>query len=449
MPTPVGRTAATASGGSSFTWTRSCAVGNTLVMFVQHSTSGVTNTAVTDTAGNTWTKLQSTNDLSATSQRNIDLWICVPTTAITSITITSSAASAWVVSAEDFAGALTVQDSGKYFGTGHTLPAVNTIAGGIVAMCIGYSATTAGTQQLVAASPLVYEGLANLSFTQQESFVIGTGATTTGSYTPSITTNPTIGAVYVAFGPVVGPNQPPTITGPGVVNVTGTTASLTFQGSDTDGTISSFACVHQSNTANTVVTPTIGPGVVTNPGTANASVTFPISGLTANAKYLFGSTATDNAGAVSATTVATVCVTRDAPDIRSVTVVGFTVVGGGTALECIQAGIAQAAAGQPVTRYLESASPPGGASVTVTFQPATPSSLAKAFAFPVRAKDTTSTETATVTLKMNDSTTIATRGPFTLTTTAAACGGTTTTGTGSESAAITDHSKLSIVVVTN
>ena len=251
------------------------------------------------------------------------------------------------------------------------------------------------------------------------------------------------------FGPAVVANTPPTISGPGTVNTTASTASLTFQASDTGGTIASFALVNQSNTANSTITPTIGTPTLTGIGTANATATFPVSGLTANAKYFFGATATDNSGAMSNTSVATVNVTKDIPDIRSVAVVGFTVVGGGAPLDAIIAGNAQAAAGQTVTRYLESTAPPGGASVTVTFQPVTPSGLAKAFAMPIRAKDTTSTETATATLKMNDTTTIATRGPFTLTTTATSVGGTTTTGSGSETAAITDHSKLSIVVVTN
>lgn len=255
------------------------------------------------------------------------------------------------------------------------------------------------------------------------------------------------------YGPyVAATNVPPSVTGPSTTSITGTTASITFAATDSTGTVSSFACSYQSNTlpsGATAVTPTVGTPTTSGIGTGSASATFPISGLTANARYFFGCTATDsNGGTSTSPVIARVDVTRDAPDIRAVDVVGFTVVGGGAAIDAINAGNAQAAAGQTVTRYLESASPPGGSSVTITFQPMTPTSLSKVFAVPVRAKDTSSTETATATLKMNDTTTIASRGPFTLTTTVAAVGGSTTTGSGSETAAITDHSKLSVVVVT-
>ncbi len=422
------------SGGQSFTFDSTYARGGSPLSYMVSSsgTSGVAYGVWQSLNGSQWRARVYVYLTALPTAEQVFIWLSATTTVQASLGILSS-------------GKLVQRASGTA-GTGNSGTAIMPINQWVRFEFSG-TVGTSGTMQSAMYSADSTTALESLSTTGQNT---GTAAIANARF-GNVSTNTTSSTYWLSapaagddsttfFGPQsAASNTPPSITGPSVVNTTATTASVTFSATDSGGSVSSFACVNQSNTALTSVTPTIGAGVVTGAGTSSAAVTFPISGLTANAQYRFGGTATDNNGAVSSTAVAVVNVTKDTPDIRAAVATGFTVVGGGTVLDCILAGT-------PTTRYLESTAPPGGASVTVTYQPATPSTLAKTFAFPVRAKDTTSTETATVRLMMNDTTQIASRGPVTLTTTSASCGGTTTT---SESAAITDHSKLSIVVVTN
>lgn len=65
--------------------------GRTLIASVQATGSNTNNTTVTDTAGNTWTRIANTEDVGATSQRLGQLWYCGNANAITSITVTAPA----------------------------------------------------------------------------------------------------------------------------------------------------------------------------------------------------------------------------------------------------------------------------------------------------------------------------------------------------------------------
>src|SRR4051812_36831369 len=114
----VGYTKNTAAGSpTSVTWSRSCAVGNTLILIVQHM--GTNQCTVADNSGgtNVWTLVADTFTAStpATSERRVDMWMCVPTVAVSSITATSVGltATAWVLHAKDYAGALAVRNSNK------------------------------------------------------------------------------------------------------------------------------------------------------------------------------------------------------------------------------------------------------------------------------------------------------------------------------------------------
>jgi hypothetical protein len=199
--------------------------------------------------------------------------------------------------------------------------------------------------------------------------------------------------VTTPFGfPAASSNVPPTITGPSPLNITGPTGSITFQGNDTDGTISSFQCVHLGNTAPTTVTPTVGTGVVSNPGTDHAFVTFPLAGMTAGAQYRYGATDTDDDGAVSAQVVALVNVTSATPAIRpDVTTSGYTVVGGGTAAQALSAGL-------PSSRYLQSAAPAAGSTGSVPVEPLPPGAVPVFFFVTGHASDGVTALTRTVRL---------------------------------------------------
>ena len=102
-------------------WTRSCDVGNTLVVVVQHQSTGNTVMTVNDNSSgtNVWTKSASTLDYTTpgTGQGVVDTWVCVPTVQITTINFSASAATYWVAQANDYAGSYTVRNASKYYGT--------------------------------------------------------------------------------------------------------------------------------------------------------------------------------------------------------------------------------------------------------------------------------------------------------------------------------------------
>ena len=354
------------ASATTLVYPRSCDVGNTLVMGVLHHATGSTLTVADNSGGvNVWNKIQSTNDLGATAQRNVDLWWCKPTVAITSITITASASCFLLASAEDLAGnAWTVRNSNKYFDSTRVCPPITTVAGDALFFWGGYNATTGGTTQISSMAGWTYEGENNYGTTQIEQWKIPTSASITGSQTVNPSGSPTLGAVYVAFSPTAAPaNAVPTITGGATVTMTsGTTATITYSGNDSDGTIASFQTTTVVSTAATP--PTVGTPSYSNLGSANASVSFPVTGLSPG-DHLFTDTDTDNAGGVSAPGTTRIIYTALAPARKAVTLNGVTMTtpASGTAVAALnnQATV-------PVV--FTTASPPAaGATLVEDFQP--------------------------------------------------------------------------------
>jgi hypothetical protein len=201
MPTPTGYTKNTPSGSpTSVTWSRACAVGNTLVLLAQHM--GTNQITVTDNSAgtNVWTKVAASFDATtpATSERRVDLYMCVPTVAITSVTAASVGATAtfWVLQAKDYAGALTVRNSAKWFGGAGPQAGVAAAAGDQLVTGCAYAATTGGTDQVTVAG-WTLAGFNNISNVQSDLFELT--AASTGTITPSFSISATIGVVTAAL----------------------------------------------------------------------------------------------------------------------------------------------------------------------------------------------------------------------------------------------------------
>jgi hypothetical protein len=417
-----------APGGSSTTksWTRACDVGNTIVLIVQHQSTGNTVATVSDSAGNSWTKAASTLDYStpATAQQVVDMWVCVPTTAITTINFSASAATYWVAQAKDYAGANTIRSAAKYYGGTGSVCAVTATTGDSLILGFAYPAVAAGTAD-GSVGGYTSDGFNNIGTTTSEMWE--KTATTTGTQTPNVSNPHTTGVVHAAIYSTT--NTAPVVSVGAVQNVTTSTATLSATATD-DVAVASFSCTLLDSSGATA--PSIGTGTVTNAGSASASVTYPITGLVPGV-HRFNITATDGGSPAltSATVIGQINYTSTAPIYRSVTAATYTVVGGGTALAAIQAAT-------PSTRYLNSSAPPGGGTGSIAYQPLSPSPVPVPFSVQARASDAVTAVAITVYLKMGG-TVIATRGPFTLTTSDASYGGTTTTG---ETTAITDRSAL-------
>jgi hypothetical protein len=174
---------------------------------------------------------------------------------------------------------------------------------------------------------------------------------------------------------VVVPNAIPTIAGGATATMTsGSTANITFTGNDSDGTIASFATPTVASSAPTP--PTIGTPSYTGLGTASATVTFPVSGLS-NGDHVFSDTTTDNSGGVSTVGTTRIIYTSTSPMRRSVTLSGVTMTspGSGTALAALNAWQANPynASTNPTgvaPPVFVTAGPPGaGAGVTEVYQP--------------------------------------------------------------------------------
>jgi hypothetical protein len=358
------------------TWSRTaCDVGNTLVLFVQHALTGST-IAITDNSGgtNVWTRLLTTNDLGATTQRNVDMWWCKPTVKITSITATASAAAIIIMTAEDLAGnTWTVRDSDTYFDSTRVCPPLTTVAGDTVLGAFAYNATTGGTSMITAmSSPWAFEGLNYISTVQLEQWKIPAGSTTSGSQLVTASGSPTMGAVYASLyvPSAQAANVAPTITaGSTVVMSSGTSTTITVQGNDSDGTISSFTPSILSNTMTT--TPTFGTQTVTNAGTANASSSIPVNNLSPG-DLSIRVIDTDDDGAVSATpATCRIVYTSTAPKVRSVTLNSVTMTSptSGTPKDALNAWLANPSGVAAPVFQATSSPPASGAGVIVAYQP--------------------------------------------------------------------------------
>jgi hypothetical protein len=170
-------------------------------------------------------------------------------------------------------------------------------------------------------------------------------------------------------------NAIPTITGGATATMTsGTTANITYTGNDSDGTIASFATPTVASSAPTP--PTVGTPAYTGIGTASATVTFPITGLS-NGDHVFSDTTTDNLGGVSTVGTTRIIYTSTSPMRRSVTLSGVTMTSpsSGTALAALNAWQANPynATTNPTgvaPPVFVTAGPPGvGAGVTEVYQP--------------------------------------------------------------------------------
>lgn len=233
---------------------------------------------------------------------------------------------------------------------------------------------------------------------------------------------------YVSALPTT--NTPPAVTPGAVQNVTGTTATISFTATDSNGVSAIATPTLASNTMSAA--PTLGSPTYSGIGSATATVTYSVTGLSAGtAKWT--TTATDNPGATSAASAAAVVnVVSATPGISSVTAATYTVVGGGTAIQALQAGT-------PSSRYLQSTSPPGGVGGSIVSKPLIP---AVPVLFWISAKNSDLTTAETITVYLKESGVIrAQRGPFTVTDAYASYGGTTSS---SETAAIVDRSALTV-----
>jgi len=201
------------------------------------------------------------------------------------------------------------------------------------------------------------------------------------------------------FGfPTAGANVIPTVTAGATVTMTsGSTANITATGSDSDGTISSFAGTLNSTSSTT--TPTIGAPVVTGAGTANASVSIPISNLTPG-DHKFNVTTTDNSGGVSAPAVCRIVYTSLNPTRRSVTLNGVTMTtpASGAPVDALnnQATV-------PVS-FTTAGPPAAGAGVIEAFQPLDSASVPPNFGQYWAASDAVTPITVYVDLKFNGAT---------------------------------------------
>lgn len=159
-------------------------------------------------------------------------------------------------------------------------------------------------------------------------------------------------------------NSPPTSTVGAVQNISvGNTATLTGSAVDTDGTIANFTCVFQPIGSTCATAPTIGPGVLSNLGTANAQYSFPISNLV-DGIALFTIVSIDNNGGTSAPLVQQINRTQVAPSIYNVVSsnVTRTTPAGGT-----DAAAFNNQAAVPI--LFQTPGPPGTTSMELFYQP--------------------------------------------------------------------------------
>lgn len=175
-------------------------------------------------------------------------------------------------------------------------------------------------------------------------------------------------------------NTPPTVTAGATVTMSsGTTATITVQGNDTDGTISSFTPSVLTNSMTT--TPTFGTQAVTNPGTANASSSIPVANLSPG-DLSVSVIDTDNSGAVSATpAVCRIVYTSTSPKVRSVTLNGVTMTSptSGTPKDALNAWLTNPATVAPPVFTATSSPPAAGAGVIVAYQPLDPALISPNF----------------------------------------------------------------------
>jgi hypothetical protein len=354
-----------APGGSSTTksWTRACDVGNTIVLIVQHQSTGNTVATVSDSAGNTWTKAASTLDYSTpgTGQQVIDMWVCVPTTAITTINFSASAATYWVAQAKDYAGANTIRSAAKYVGSSGNVCAVTGTTGDTLILGVAYTATTGGTTEASLAG-YTADGFNNISSTQSEMWE--KTATTTGTQTPNVSITKTIGVVHAAIYTASANVAPSVSAGSTQTVVSGTAVSLTATATDSDGTVSTLTAAISGPT-----TPTL-TGTATGTGTASASLTQTAT-LSTPGVYTWTATATDNSGASTpaSTTIYVYAASGVSSDPLSVTPGTWSNVGGAaTALAAIT--------DTNTGTYLESpAGPTSANTVRITLPPQGPGAL--------------------------------------------------------------------------
>ena len=229
-------------------------------------------------------------------------------------------------------------------------------------------------------------------------------------------------------GPYLNANTAPVVTAGATQNLAATATTTTLTANVTDDTAATSA-TWALRTSSASSNPTVG-STSASPALPSASttITASVTGLLPG-RHIFDLTVGDGSLTTVGTTV--VNITSPTPAYLSVTAASYTVVGGGTALQAIQAAT-------PGSRYLQSAAPPAGGTGSIAYQPLQAASVPTVFGVKARASDAVTSVAITVYLKMNG-TTVATRGPFALTTTDATYGGTTTSP---EDATITDKSQL-------
>lgn len=169
-------------------------------------------------------------------------------------------------------------------------------------------------------------------------------------------------------------NAAPTVTaGATIVMTSGSTATAVFTANDSDGNIQSWETPSVVSTAD--VAPTVGTPVLTGMGTANATASYPISGLT-NSDTTVYTRPIDNGGLPAAATVgARIIYTSKAPRARAVTLVGCTMTspGSGTPKAAWNAWVDDQALATPTgiaaPEFTTAAPPASTATVTVDYQP--------------------------------------------------------------------------------
>ncbi len=355
------------SAATSVTWSRSCDVGNTVVLVVQHQ--GSNTVTVTDSASNTWSLAANAYAYStpAVAQELVDIWVCVPTVAVTSITATSvgSTATYWVLQAKDYAGALTVRSAAEYAGTVSGSPInISAASGDILITSAAYYSGTAGTQG-DSLSGWTADGFNYFSTTASSMWE--KTATTTATQGPTYSLAHAAGLVDVALYSAA-TNPPPTITAGATVTMTaGTTGTVVFTASD-DVSVASFQTPTVSSTQD--VAPTVGPPTLVGIGTATATATYPVTGL-APGDTSISTYAVDNVGAVSTSpATARIIYTSLTPTVRTSTLTGLTMTSptSGTTTAALDAWLATP--GTVAPPVFVTANPPAtGANVSVGWQP--------------------------------------------------------------------------------
>lgn len=182
-----------------------------------------------------------------------------------------------------------------------------------------------------------------------------------------------------------GANTPPAITaGATIVMTSGTTATVTFDATDT-GPISSFQTPTVVSTADTA--PTVGAPTLTGINTTHATASYPVSGLTPSDTTI-STKAVDASGAASTVAASQrIIYTSVKPRARAVTLVGATMSSpaSGTPLAAWNAWLANPydastnPSGVQPPVFVTSSPPAANASVTVDYQPLDSANVAPDF----------------------------------------------------------------------